>query len=188
MKRLLLVLVMISLSSFAVEYGTFYRDTHNNDWNAEPIVLNDGDRFIVENILTRQNDTPSSNYNLTYYVALDILFNESSKRVNFRTFDSVNYTQYDENLRTLLGPASVTPHSDNGRIFYIAYKIIRASESSSSSSAEPINIVSLPADNNGDVDLLIETSPDLQTWTPIYSDSIGATGTATFIRTRLVTE
>jgi hypothetical protein len=49
-----------------------------------------------------------------------------------------------------------------------------------------MNIIALPADNNGDVDLLVEVSADLLSWTPIYSGSAGTSNSAAFFRTRLI--
>ena len=86
------------------------------------------------------------------------------------------------NMRMIVGPAEI---SVGEIVLPVSYKILRPIDDSNLS---PLNIISLPADNNGDVDLLIETSPDLQTWTPIYSDSIGTTGSASFIRTRLLND
>lgn len=80
--------------------------------------------------------------------------------------------------RTIIGPCKVRPFYDS-RIFM--YKINRAPVFTN-----PMNVVTLPADNNGDVDLLVETSPDLQTWTPVYSGSVGTSNDSSFIRTRLI--
>lgn len=80
--------------------------------------------------------------------------------------------------RTILGPCKVKPgHSD----YRFWYRITTADVF-----ASPMNVVSLPGDNNGDVDLVIESSPDLETWTPVYSGSAGTSGTEAFFRTRLI--
>lgn len=183
MKRLLVVMVMVSGFVFAEEYGYFSRLTPNDLWTPQSVTIDEGDAMVIINSDYQQDQTNK-------WVRVDIVYsNGNTDGVNMRFFDAMR--EYNDSYRTICGPVDVRgrfqPNSSNFDATTINYKIIRAS-SSSSSSAEPINIVSLPADNNGDVDLLIETSPDLQAWTPIYSDSIGATGTATFIRTRLVTE
>ncbi len=187
MKRLLLVLVMVSGFVYAetVEYGYFLRNSTTQPWT-KSVTLNEGDGIIFLNGYKSNPANPSSDDCALILTMSSPQNNNISISKNYR-FTLMDNELRRDNQRIFSGPCSITPN-EHQDLLHINYKIIRASESSSSSSAEPINIVSLPADNNGDVDLLIETSPDLQTWTPIYSDSIGATGTATFIRTRLVTE
>ena len=80
--------------------------------------------------------------------------------------------------RTILGPCKI---KNQHQYHIFGYKI-----SSAEPFANPMNIVTLPADNDGDVDLLVETSSDLQTWSPVYSGSVGTSNTASFIRTRLI--
>ena len=68
-------------------------------------------------------------------------------------------------------------------VHYVAYKITRPD---TIVAVSPMNIVALPGDNNGDVELLVEASTDLMSWTPIYSGSAGTSNNAAFIRTRLI--
>jgi hypothetical protein len=102
----------------------------------------------------------------------------------------LKFPPYDESYETLSitststteqriipGPCRVSSYG-NG---HFAYKITRHEVT-----ANPMNIVALPADNNGDVELLIETSMDLITWTPVYSGSAGTSNSAAFFRTRLI--
>ena len=167
MKRILLALVMICGSAIAdTEYGYFIRSDTYAEWNPSSVTINTGDRFRF--LITKRMG--SSVTTTTTDVTLDSGNISLDFRVGFETF---------------IGPLTISPKS-TGDILYATYQIIRSSETESSTSPTPLNIISLPADNNGDLDLLIETSTDLQSWTPIYSDSIGATGTASFIRTRLI--
>ena len=81
--------------------------------------------------------------------------------------------------RTFIGPCEIRAATTDRDIF--AYK-----KTSTGVFTNPMNVVMLPADNNGDVDLLVETSADLETWTPVYSGSVGTSNSASFIRTRLI--
>ena len=176
MKRILLALVMICGSAIAVEYGN-WQIGPNGSWSVPDISLNAGDRVVFLNGVGRPD------VEITYTNSLGVSYGSFTMPL-ITTFSSSGNYFFNEEARTLWGPSTISFYSANAGLISASYKIIRASESEAS--ANPINIISLPADNNGDVDLLIETSPDLQTWTPIYSDSIGATGTASFIRTRLI--
>ena len=189
MKRLLLALVIVSGFVYAetVEYGYFLRDSVSQPWT-QSVTLNEGDGIVFLNAY--DGTSPLDEMDDDECLLIFTMMSSVNSNVNISKNYYIKFNSaapIDLYSRTFSGPCSIIPNEQQDLV-HMNYKIIRASSSSSSSSVEPINIVSLPADNNGDVDLLIETSPDLQTWTPIYSDSIGATGTATFIRTRLVTE
>ena len=83
--------------------------------------------------------------------------------------------------RTLVGPATITPDAGGG--FYIAYKIVRASDNS----ITPANVIVLPADPSGDMQLVFESSDDLLTWTQQFSFTHNSTNQASkFFRTRLI--
>lgn len=168
MKRILLALVMICGSAIAeTEYGYFIRSDANSEWNPSSVTINTGDRFKF--LMTKRLNSSSTNTSIgSGYI--------SNGNVSF---------EFIIGFETFVGPLTITPKNTSS-VLYATYQIIRSSETESSASLAPLNIISLPADNNGDLDLLIETSTDLQSWTPIYSDSIGATGAASFIRTRLI--
>ena len=171
MKRILLVLVMMCGSAIAVEYGNFWITPSNSIPSF--VTLNDGDFCTLLG-------NRSHFYIISHPSAAISVTNGYGTR-----------NSYGENYNSITGPAIIIPYVNdliNDGTYYLPFKIIRASEAESSASPTPLNIISLPADNNGDLDLLIETSTDLQSWTPIYSDSIGTTGTASFIRTRLIQE
>ena len=173
MKRILLALVMMCSSAMAVEYGNIWLAPYSMILPQTPstpssITLNEGDAYIAVG--------PE---NQLFYLSKPNISNEQI------LLSPLNIS-YQESARTIYGPVVLTPYNTSSDPKIWSYKIIRASETESSASLAPLNIISLPADNNGDLDLLIETSTDLQSWTPIYSDSIGATGTASFIRTRLI--
>lgn len=93
-----------------------------------------------------------------------------------------SYTVYqysDLAHRTILGPCRVNASNSTHDIF--GYKINRAEVFTN-----PMNVITLPAENTGDVNLVIESSPDLESWTAVYSGSAGTSGDAAFFRTRLI--
>ena len=170
MKRILLALVMICGSAIAVEYGNFWITPSNSIPSS--ITLNDGDCYIC----LGQRSHP-------------LIVSHPSSGSSFTNWYTTDHRNPDQKYHIITGPAIISPDiSVEYDVLLLPFKIIRASETESSASPTPLNIISLPADNNGDLDLLIETSTDLQSWTPIYSDSIGTTGTASFIRTRLIND
>ena len=168
MKRILLALVMMCGSAIAVEYGNFWITSSNS--TPSSVTLNEGDIYVSLGSVRQYLilSSPDGTFEAEY-----IIYNDLPEEEN----------------RMIVGPAVIAPNLDTFTYTYFySYKIISVTEAESSASPTPLNIISLPADNNGDIDLLIETSTDLQSWTPIYSDSIGTTGTASFIRTRLIQE
>jgi len=83
--------------------------------------------------------------------------------------------------RTIVGPCVIT--ADGKSVTYIAYKIVRASDDS----INPSNVILLPADVDGDMQLVFESSDDLLTWDQVYSFTHNSTSqTSHFFRTRLI--
>ncbi len=79
--------------------------------------------------------------------------------------------------RTIFGPCRIRVKKTP---WVLAYK------KTSQEVFPPVNIIMIPIDYEGDVDLMVETSPDLETWTPLYSGSAGTSNSAAFYRTRLI--
>lgn len=85
-------------------------------------------------------------------------------------------------LGEVVGPCDVVP-TDWNYVTYITYKIVRASDNS----INPSNVISLPTDTNGDMQLVFESSDDLLTWDQVYSFTHNSTNqTSRFFRTRLI--
>ena len=183
MKRILLALVMMCGSAIAAEYKMLTITNGQNSITGS-ISVEAGDVFVYVNAYTPAGghlEDISMNYS-NGEITQELAFSKV-RIIGAANSTDVSAFATPDHFRSVVGPCTLSV-VEGQSIAIFHYKIIRASESESS--ANPINIISLPADNNGDVDLLIETSADLQSWTPIYSDSIGATGTASFIRTRLI--
>lgn len=82
--------------------------------------------------------------------------------------------------RTILGPCIISKESPAETF---AYK-----KSAGDVFTSPMNVVMVPAGYDSDVDLMVESSTDLENWTPIYSGNTGTTNSSAFFRTRLITK
>ena len=163
-----LIIVAYGMSAVAEESGYFYRATSSSAWQpSAQIVLGAGEIisfgpkwwFNGEELLS----TTTCNFNITFE-------------------NNITYSTSVYNFGgSVLGPCTIVLDENQAPI-RIRYTIARATDVQVS----PMNIISLPADNNGDVELLVETSTDLQTWVPVYSGSAGTSSTAAFFRTRLI--
>jgi hypothetical protein len=93
----------------------------------------------------------------------------------------------------IVGPARINIHcfrnkDSNNSVAETGEVAIKVTDANlhTGSDGQPLNIVTLPADNGGDVELLVERSDDLLNWTPVYSGSAGTSNSAAFFRTRLI--
>ena len=182
--KLIIGLVALSaMTGVADEYGYFSRaDTSSSDWLPSTINLSEGDRLILLN----------SNYQSDYGHAVTLLIDYGAGYVATETI-SIRYYRTDsygrimeyspESFRTFIGPCTVVPASLSTNARVVRYKIIRASDNSIS----PSNVISLPADVNGDMQLVFESSDDLLTWTQEFSFTHNSTNSGgKFFRTRLI--
>ena len=155
-----------------VEYGSLHGSTQS-------VIVEVGETFTVLannfNALNLQDIEISFPPDYTTTVDLDFYIYNSD--ASGQIFTKNNYI---ENAGIIVGPCKVRLLS---AARYCSYKVTKPDAMASST---PMNIISLPDDNNGDVELLIESSTDLQSWTPVYSGSAGMSNNAAFIRTRLI--
>ena len=155
-----------------IEYGSLLG-------SAQSVTLSEGETLTVMANNFNNYGVSSDDINLSFppnydmYVGLDFFAIYSGSQ----NTDVNASTPY---FGTIVGPCRIQL-TQTGK--YCSYKITRHEVT-----ASPMNIVSLPSDNNGDVELLIETSTDLLTWTPVYSGSAGTSNNAAFFRTRLITQ
>jgi len=170
MKKLI-VLICFGLVAGAiaeVEYGSLMG-------NAESVTLAAGETFtLLANNFNKGGGAinlyspPSANS----YIELDYYYHQTA------AYDSRTFHATLGNYGVIAGPCRIELSSSSG---YCSYKITRHEVT-----ASPMNIISLPDTNNGDVDVLIESSTDLLSWTPVYSGSAGTSNNAAFFRTRLI--
>lgn len=173
MKKLMM-LVCVGLVAGAVaevEYGSLMGA-------GQSVTIEAGETFTV---MANNFNTADPGYDIR------VLFPPDSSTfvdVDFYVNSQIGtYNPYTRNATTpeygvIAGPCHIQLSSSDR---YCSYKITRHEIT-----ASPMNIVSLPSDNNGDVELLVETSMDLITWTPVYSGSAGTSNNAAFFRTRLI--
>ena len=146
---------------------TLTRASGSSDWSSSTTVdVKSGELFQLSRIYGYLNGSFQS-----YNAAFDI------------TIEGVTYNTFRNNLSAIYGPCIVSFENTSTSARYIEYQITVPEIETS-----PMNIISLPEDNNGDVELLVESSTDLQSWTPVYSGSAGTSNNAAFFRTRLIAQ
>jgi len=87
-------------------------------------------------------------------------------------------------LPKFLSPVRIEVHSNGGQSekAIVCLKITEVSDTS----VIPTNTVVIPADASGPVEIILESSEDLITWTPASSGSYGASTSKRFFRVRTV--
>jgi len=87
----------------------------------------------------------------------------------------------------IVGPAEIVSVGTSiTQTFFFTYKKIF--NASSSSSVIPANAVVIPADSTGSVQIILESSTDLITWTQANPGTYGASTTKRFFRIRAVNQ
>jgi len=87
----------------------------------------------------------------------------------------------------VVGPAEIVSVSPGyGQTYFFTYKKIF--NASSSSSVIPANAVVIPADSTGSVQIILESSTDLITWTQANPGTYGASTIKRFFRIRAVNQ
>jgi hypothetical protein len=163
-------MVLVSSVLAGVEYGSLKGTTQS-------VTLEDGETFTV----MANNFNLDSSYDMSIYSLTNS--NTPTARLLFYVKESGGVSIRggpSPDAGTIAGPCRIRLDATSK---YCSYKITRPDVVVEVS---PMNIIALPADNNGDVDLLVEVSADLLSWTPIYSGSAGTSNSAAFFRTRLI--
>lgn len=180
MKTLIAIILSISTVATAAEFGYLYCQGSNTV--SKSIILHPGDTF-----------TPLASKALAYYSDNDVLIKTTLSDgtvLNIKTSTS----SYGSDInRTICGPCTVAitrmrdrldlPEYHPGDFAYCSYRIDRAANTALS----PANVISLPADANGNMQVIVETSTDLLEWQQVYSFTHNnAEGTGRFFRTRII--
>ena len=170
MKKIIVYIMLMCSSAFAVEYGYFSRISTDDEFN-QSVTLEEGDRLIIENMSQIANVI--NNNSRTHYVQIICNYApglDLTRRINVMYKHYMNnYNDEDiletfpENLRSIVGPCVASPTSlgTNGNI--IDYKIIRAAESAAPSDSK--YTVSL---NNNGTRLAIGEQQGTNTSTRVY--------------------
>ena len=179
MKKLIGMFLVVGVLSSAhayTEYGYFYRSNHTSSFTPENITLNAGDKFVM------LRDSGEKNWTSYFDVSHD--GNTYGINLSDKRYDSGHGYMYEpENMRTIAGPRTLTPRNTENNALRIDYKIVRAHDTS----LQPSNVISLPADFNGDMEVIVETTTDLLNWSQVYSFTHNSTSQGSrFFRTRVI--
>ena len=164
-----LFIALTTTTMAELEYGSLIGSTQS-------ITIASGETFTLL----------ANNFNERYPSSTDIKVYSPPSNETYVSLQLYKYSSYhlknavNPNFGIIAGPCKIQLSGADG---YCSYKITRHEVT-----ASPMNIIALPSDNNGDVDVLVEASTDLITWTPIYSGSAGTSNNAAFFRTRLITQ
>lgn len=167
--------IVCTLSVSGEEYGYFSKTGGATEWPApNTVTLHDGDRMVVLHSQRTNTDLKMTDrHGVIHNIDMELLCVYIS---------TVGVSSQSLEQRTLVGPATITPAAYSGSA-YISYKIIRASDNS----IKPTNVISLPADPDGDMQLVFESSDDLLTWYQEFSFTHNSTNQSSrFFRTRLI--
>jgi hypothetical protein len=187
MKRTIISLVM--LVAIAAQL-------HSQETPPPYAVLATGDHFHGQTNI----DVPSGY--LVEIISLDLVTGidqpgtpgqfDSFSRLEIQRHDSpfdfdIRYTSENipDALPKFTGPAQLQIFDEGGRNSraVVGLKIIEIS----TSTVIPVNTVVIPSDASGPVEIILESSEDLVTWTPVNPGSYGASTERRFFRVRAVT-
>ena len=166
MRNLLLIFsVLLSTSLSAVEYG--------NLQSGNSISLNQGDYIQILNF-----DIPDTESSYAENHQNHTTVCEFSNNDGFYT--KYNYSALATNpllvnAATFCGPGEVTASID------LHYKLTRASEYQNS------NVFSVNGDSSSTHNIVVETSTDLENWTPVHSSGLTGSSEQMYVRTRIST-
>lgn len=184
MKILMMLITLIASIAIADEHGFLYCTGSNTVSSA--ITLNAGDTFTV---LANRTSPSHASGGTTIVVMLSdgTTIGFTSARLGTDYDSSTDKASGNELDRTICGPCSIYLSKGNDHIAesyaYCSYRITRAANNA----LQPSNIISLPADVDGDMQVIVETSTDLLSWEQCYSFTHNnAEGTGRFFRTRIV--
>ena len=171
-----------------------------DDVFSEGIVLNEGDVMEILNYISNRSTLRQYNgyhYSDGGFITVYTYDSDDSgyERAVFHSGSDVSTIREDVvNGRFIVGPTTVyvgTQYSGasdwfNGISGSLNIVLHYAIQRKSSLSYKNINMISVPENAVGDgLELLVEASSDLQTWTPVHSSTVS--GDKAFFRTRVVT-
>ena len=177
--------VFLSTSLSAVEYGYLY---FSDEGATDSISLNAGDVFEVTNYESKFSLSPGYSYNVLIFS----LPNGIEKYVNVkipetsRTESSHNGYAVTDTLGSfpsgniiVYGPTDI--NLGNSSVTWLSYKLTRAFEYQNS------NVFSVLGDSSSTHNIVVETSTDLENWTPVHSSGLTGSSEQIYVRTRIST-
>lgn len=177
MKNLIIALALIfATTTVADEYGYMYAKI--NETSAD-VQLMAGDKMVVLS-------TSMESGNEEVSVSIRLPDGELFIITPYIRYGNVSASSEEakgskpQEGRTIAGPCAVFI---DGGPSYAAYRIVRAAHNS----IQPSNVISLPADINGDMQVIVETSINLLDWDQVYSFTHDSTDSSSrFFRTRVI--
>lgn len=173
MKNLLLIFsVLLSTSLSALEYGHLKTHSLLEDCYIE---LGDGDLLTV---------IGGGHYNVFLF---DTNVDVQLFVTDYSTVTNEDYIHYlglldSDNRPSIAGPAIVAlPHQSTWDRRFLSYALIRKNEYQNS------NVFSVIGDSSSTHNIVVETSTDLENWTPVHSSGLTGSSEQIYVRTRIST-
>ena len=164
--------VLFSTSLSAVEYGHLKTHRLLEDCYIE---LGDGDLLTVIGC----NATTVFIYDIGVDVQGFIL---DTSNVMDNDFYAYLGEESSRNRPSIVGPAIVAlPHMLHWDKRFISYSLIRKNEYQNS------NVFSVIGDSSSTHNIVVETSTDLENWTPVHSSGLTGSSEQIYVRTRIST-
>ena len=174
MKNLLLIFsVLLSTSLTAVEYGYLY---FSDGGETAEIELNAGDVFEVTNFQNKFNLVPNELYNILSFNLPNGDTEQLSVRIPYKRSISDAIGSLPDSNIIIYGPTYVYLSSG-----WLSYKLTRASEYQNS------NVFSVIGGPSSTHNIAVETSTDLENWTPVHSSGLTGSSEQIYVRTRIST-
>lgn len=179
-------IVLGALSAGAVEHGHLsyqhigVSDGYVTSYDDESLELAAGD-FVIFSA-----SSSSARINVTLPDESTLLYNGIQLG---STITQANYNSLPAQQK-IVGPCSVTLgyqsyNNPSTVTVYVAYELTRASNATSSL---PSNSVVIPTDATGNVEIILESSEDLVSWTAASPGTYGSSTKKRFFRVRAVAE
>ena len=168
MKNLLLIFsVLLSTSLSAVEYGYLSSSNANSS-----ITLNSGD--LLEFL------GGESVYNIANAITVTlpngVYFDVEAENLGLDYHSGGIGFLDTESTKAYVGPCTISTN-----LKYLAYRLTRVSEYQNS------NVFSVLGDSNSTHNIVVETSTDLENWTPVHSSGLTGSSEQIYVRTRIST-
>ncbi len=166
----LLATVILTMAAGAVEYVTLITDDSN-----EPATF-DGQDFVPSNPLTVPSNSIVEIVGHSQVSGV-LVGTPSDETIGFLEPDS----QTGQVFTGFTTYRAVTT-TDNANAAFVTLKITSAAEINA---VTPSAVLVLPEDSTGNFDIIIETSDDLVSWAPFFSQTVNSQTAQRFFRTRV---
>ena len=169
----------------AVEYGYLY---FSDEGDTDSISLNAGDVFEVTNYDYKFSLSPGYSYNVLRFSLPDgserivnVMIPKTTRTHTIYGGVSATDTMGSFPIGNIIvyGPSDI--NLGNQGVSWLSYKLTRASEYQNS------NVFSVNGDSSSTHNIVVETSTDLENWTPVHSFGLTGSSEQIYVRTRIST-